>query len=93
MALILKILFLTIFCCIHSMYFAFYCCLSFIYFSKMPHWTLEPHKFIDVYSLYLSLQILSWFVQISLGLKHIHDKKILHRDVKAQVVKPVLERD
>ncbi|NXQ34572.1 NEK5 kinase, partial [Alaudala cheleensis] len=31
-------------------------------------------------------QILSWFVQISLALKHIHDKKILHRDVKAQNV-------
>ncbi|XP_019346933.1 serine/threonine-protein kinase Nek5 isoform X4 [Alligator mississippiensis] len=29
-------------------------------------------------------QILSWFVQVSLGLKHIHDRKVLHRDVKAQ---------
>uniref|UniRef100_A0A4W6DF23 non-specific serine/threonine protein kinase n=1 Tax=Lates calcarifer TaxID=8187 RepID=A0A4W6DF23_LATCA len=30
-------------------------------------------------------QIVGWFVQICLGLKHIHDKKILHRDIKAQV--------
>ncbi|KAM5311539.1 serine/threonine-protein kinase Nek5 isoform 2-T2 [Glossophaga mutica] len=29
-------------------------------------------------------QILSWFVQVSLGLKHIHDRKVLHRDVKTQ---------
>lgn len=25
-------------------------------------------------------------MQISLGLKHIHDRKVLHRDIKAQVV-------
>ncbi|XP_035460181.2 serine/threonine-protein kinase Nek5-like isoform X1 [Scophthalmus maximus] len=29
-------------------------------------------------------QIVGWFIQICLGLKHIHDKKILHRDIKAQ---------
>ncbi|KAG9491871.1 hypothetical protein GDO78_000395 [Eleutherodactylus coqui] len=29
-------------------------------------------------------QILNWFVQISLGLKHIHDRKVLHRDIKTQ---------
>ncbi|XP_040912645.1 serine/threonine-protein kinase Nek5-like isoform X2 [Toxotes jaculatrix] len=29
-------------------------------------------------------QIVGWFVQICLGLKHIHDRKILHRDIKSQ---------
>lgn len=31
------------------------------------------------------LQILNWFVQICLALKHVHDRKILHRDIKTQV--------
>jgi len=29
-------------------------------------------------------QILDWLTQICLGLKHVHDRKILHRDIKAQ---------
>ncbi|KAM6934584.1 serine/threonine-protein kinase Nek5 [Xenentodon cancila] len=29
-------------------------------------------------------QIVDWFIQICLGLKHIHDRKVLHRDIKAQ---------
>uniref|UniRef100_W5MWI5 non-specific serine/threonine protein kinase n=1 Tax=Lepisosteus oculatus TaxID=7918 RepID=W5MWI5_LEPOC len=34
--------------------------------------------------LFAEEQILEWFVQICLGLKHIHDRKVLHRDIKAQ---------
>ncbi|CAG5136469.1 unnamed protein product, partial [Candidula unifasciata] len=29
-------------------------------------------------------QILNWFVQLCLAVKHIHDRKILHRDIKCQ---------
>ncbi|XP_062288201.1 serine/threonine-protein kinase Nek5-like [Scomber scombrus] len=29
-------------------------------------------------------KIVDWFVQICLGLKHIHDREILHRDIKSQ---------
>jgi NIMA (never in mitosis gene a)-related kinase len=29
-------------------------------------------------------QILDWFVKIALAIKHIHDKRILHRDLKTQ---------
>uniref|UniRef100_A0A096LPN6 non-specific serine/threonine protein kinase n=1 Tax=Poecilia formosa TaxID=48698 RepID=A0A096LPN6_POEFO len=29
-------------------------------------------------------KIVDWFIQICLGLKHIHDRKILHRDIKSQ---------
>jgi NIMA (never in mitosis gene a)-related kinase len=29
-------------------------------------------------------QILDWFTQICLGIKHIHDRKIIHRDLKSQ---------
>jgi NIMA (never in mitosis gene a)-related kinase len=29
-------------------------------------------------------QIIDWFVQICLAIKHVHDRKILHRDLKSQ---------
>lgn len=29
-------------------------------------------------------QILNWFTQICLAIKHIHDHKVVHRDLKCQ---------
>lgn len=29
-------------------------------------------------------QIIDWFIQTALAIKHIHDRKILHRDIKSQ---------
>ncbi len=26
-------------------------------------------------------QVMSWFVQMALGIRHMHDNKILHRDI------------
>lgn len=33
-------------------------------------------------------RIMFWFVQLCLSIKHLHDKKILHRDLKAGVCQP-----
>jgi NIMA (never in mitosis gene a)-related kinase len=33
---------------------------------------------------FLESQILDWFTQTCLSIKHIHDRKILHRDIKSQ---------
>lgn len=32
------------------------------------------------------VQVINLFVQLSLAIKHIHDRKILHRDLKTQVL-------
>ena len=31
-------------------------------------------------------QVLDWFVQLCLAMKHVHDRKVLHRDIKSQNV-------
>jgi len=49
--------------------------------NKQPNLTLFLLFPIVCYS---EDQILDWFVQMALAIKHIHDRKILHRDLKTQ---------
>ena len=43
------------------------------------------HEFFETNLSQISPQVIDYFVQICLALKHIHDRKILHRDLKSQV--------
>lgn len=37
-------------------------------------------------------KVLDWFIQTCLALKHVHDRKILHRDIKTSVSLYSLEK-
>ena len=36
-------------------------------------------------SLFPELHVMDWFIQLLLAIKHVHDRKILHRDLKPAV--------
>ena len=53
--------------------------------SSCPSGQLILTSFLSVRAVcYSEDQILDWFVQMALAIKHIHDRKILHRDLKTQ---------
>ena len=43
----------------------------------------DKYKTTGVWQYFSEDQVLNWFTQICLGMKHCHDRKILHRDLKA----------
>ncbi|VEL16238.1 unnamed protein product [Protopolystoma xenopodis] len=67
-------------------------CVSFEEENGCLHIVMEYCNGGDLYSkinaqkgiLFSEDQVMDYFVQISLGLKHIHDRMILHRDIKSQ---------
>ena len=50
-----------------------------------PSVCLSGYPFVWLMCLFHFLQAMDWFVQICLSMKHVHDRKILHRDLKSQV--------
>lgn len=52
---------------------ASYCILPYIPGTNVPRRRLFPES-----------KILHWFVQIALGLHYMHDRHVLHRDLKTQ---------
>lgn len=44
----------------------------------------DKHRTTGTYNYFSEDQVLNWFTQMSLAVKHVHDRKILHRDLKAQ---------